>query len=83
LKNITLLRFIDKTLRTKSDHAINEEFFLDILDEHFSESEARRQFDTVLNWGRYAEIFDYDSPSGRLILTGNTAESTNETSLQP
>ena len=32
-----------------------------MLDEHFSEDEAERQLDTALNWGRYAEIFDYDS----------------------
>ena len=26
-----------------------------------------RQFQTVLNWGRYAEIFDYDSENHRLF----------------
>jgi len=28
---------------------------------------VERQFQTVLNWGRYAEIFDYDSENGRLF----------------
>ena len=68
LKNITLLRFMDTTLRTKSDHTIPDEFFHDILDEHFSEKETERQMETALNWGRYAEIFDYDSDTGRLHL---------------
>jgi len=67
LKHIAILRLIENTLHAKRDHAIGEEFFRDILDEHFSADEVGRQFDTVLNWGRYAEIFDYDSETGRLF----------------
>jgi NitT/TauT family transport system ATP-binding protein len=67
LKNVAILRLIENTLHAKRDHAIGEEFFRDILDEHFSRDEVERQFDTVLNWGRYAEIFDYDSETGRLF----------------
>ncbi len=67
LKNVAILRLIENTLHAKRDHAIGEEFFRDILDEHFSSDEVERQFDTVLNWGRYAEIFDYDSETGRLF----------------
>jgi len=67
LNNIAILRLIENTLHAKRDHAIGEEFFRDILDEHFSADEVERQFDTILNWGRYAEIFDYDSETGRLF----------------
>jgi NitT/TauT family transport system ATP-binding protein len=67
LKNIAILRLIENTLHAKRDHAIGEEFFRDILDEHFSSDEVERQFQTALNWGRYAEIFDYDSETGRLF----------------
>jgi len=67
LKNVAILRLIENTLHAKRDHAIGEEFFRDILDEHFSEDEVERQFQTALNWGRYAEIFDYDSENGRLF----------------
>jgi NitT/TauT family transport system ATP-binding protein len=67
LKNVAILRLIDNTLQAKRDHAIGEEFFRDILDEHFSRDEVERQFDTVLNWGRYGEVFDYDSENGRLF----------------
>jgi NitT/TauT family transport system ATP-binding protein len=66
LKNIAILRLIENTLHAKRDHAIGEEFFRDILDEHFSPEEVERQFDTALNWGRYGEIFNYDSATGRL-----------------
>src|SRR5271169_436768 len=66
LKNVAILRLIENTLHAKRDHAIGEEFFRDILDEHFSADEVERQFETILNWGRYAEIFNYDSETGRL-----------------
>ena len=67
LKNVAILRLIENTLHAKRDQAIGEEFFRDILDEHFSTEEVERQFDTALNWGRYGEIFDYDSATGRLF----------------
>ncbi len=69
LEHVTILKQIDSILKRKSDHAINDEFFHDILDEHFSEEEMQRQFDTAMNWGRYGELFDYDRESGRLVQT--------------
>jgi len=53
----------------RQESGMSDEFFRDILDEHFSEDEMQRQFDTAVNWGRYAEIFDYDRESGRLTQT--------------
>ncbi len=58
---MTILQCIESVLSAKSDHSIPEEFFHDILDEHFSQDEVERQFETVMNWGRYAEIFDHDA----------------------
>lgn len=69
LEHVTILKQIDSILKRKSDHSINDEFFHDILDEHFSQEEVQRQFDTAMNWGRYAEIFDYDRGSGKLVQT--------------
>jgi NitT/TauT family transport system ATP-binding protein len=69
LAHVTILKQIDSILRRKSDHSMSDEFFHDILDEHFAEDEVRRQFDTAMNWGRYAELFDYDRETGRLLLT--------------
>jgi NitT/TauT family transport system ATP-binding protein len=69
LDHVTILKQIDSILKRKSDHSIADEFFHDILDEHFAEDEVQRQFETAMNWGRYAEIFDYDRENGRLIQT--------------
>jgi NitT/TauT family transport system ATP-binding protein len=67
LEHVTILKQIDSILKKKSDHSISDEFFRDILDDHFSDEEVQRQFDTAVNWGRYAEIFDYDRESGKLV----------------
>jgi NitT/TauT family transport system ATP-binding protein len=69
LERVPLLRQIHSALRAKSDHALPAEFFRDILDEHFSADEVPRQMETAIDWGRYAEIFDYDSQSERLLGT--------------
>ncbi len=74
LEHVTILKQIDSILKRKSDHSIADEFFHDILDEHFAEDEVQRQFETALNWGRYAEIFDYDRTSGKLVQTEVAAE---------
>ena len=55
-----------EALRQKSDGRIGKEFLLDILDEHFSASEAEQQFQTVVDWGRYAQLFEYDADEERL-----------------
>jgi NitT/TauT family transport system ATP-binding protein len=68
LSNVTLIQQIRNALERKSDRAVPLEFFRDILDEHLPEEEAQRQIETVLNWGRYAEIFTYDSATDRLLL---------------
>jgi len=69
MSHVPLLRQIEHALRMKSDRALPDEFFYDILEEHFSEDEAERQLNTALHWGRYAEIFDYDADEGKLFLT--------------
>jgi NitT/TauT family transport system ATP-binding protein len=69
LEHVTILKQIDSILRRKADHSIADEFFHDILDEHFSEDEVQCQFETAMNWGRYAEIFDYDREKNLLVQT--------------
>jgi NitT/TauT family transport system ATP-binding protein len=68
LSHVTLIQQIRNALERKSDRAVPLEFFRDILDEHLSQEDVQRQIDTALNWGRYAEIFTYDSETGRLLL---------------
>jgi NitT/TauT family transport system ATP-binding protein len=80
LEHVLLLRQITRALDSKSDHTVPEEFFLDMLDEQFSAEETQRQLETAINWGRYAEIFDFDAGRRRFMLpeTEETAVSLGE-----
>jgi NitT/TauT family transport system ATP-binding protein len=69
LAHVPLLQRMNSALRAKADGTMPAEFFHDVLDEHFSDDEARRQLDTAIQWGRYAELFDYDSVTDRLSRT--------------
>jgi len=68
LEHILLLRQIRRALEAKSDHTVPEEFFLDMLDEQFSEDESARQMETAITWGRYAELFDFDAGRRRFVM---------------
>jgi NitT/TauT family transport system ATP-binding protein len=79
LSRILLFQQIQKILEQKADHSIPLELFRDILDEHHPEAEIQRQLDTVLSWGRYCELFNYDSEKERLYLP-SAAETETEDS---
>lgn len=68
LGNVLLLRQIRRALESKSDHTVPEEFFLDMIDEQFSDEESHRQMETAINWGRYAELFDFDAARRRFVM---------------
>jgi len=68
LSHVTLIQQIRNALERKSDRAVPVEFFRDVLDQHFSQEDVGLQLETALNWGRYAEIFTYDSQTDRLLL---------------
>ena len=67
MENVLLLRQIVRAIESKSDRSVPEEFFHDVLDEQFSEEETLRQLETAINWGRYAELFDFDASRRRFI----------------
>ncbi len=67
VSNVLLLRQIVRALEAKSDGSVPDEFFHDMLDEQFSEEETVRQLETAINWGRYAELFDFDGNRHRFV----------------
>jgi NitT/TauT family transport system ATP-binding protein len=68
LAHVTLLQQMHSALVRKSDHTLPLEFFHDILQQYFSDDEVERQVETALNWGRYGDLFTYDSGNDRLVL---------------
>ncbi len=72
--NVPFAQTIYQTLLGKSNHSMRADFFLDILDESYPNTEALRQFETVVDWGRYAELFEYDAAEEMLYLPTNGRE---------
>ncbi|OUL26887.1 nitrate ABC transporter ATP-binding protein [Nostoc sp. T09] len=68
LTHIRLVQQIFRLLEAKRNQRIPEELVLDILENNFSPEEAQRQLNTAIEWGRYAEIYGYDEPSGQIFL---------------
>lgn len=58
-----LVRTICKALTGSADGTLRAGFFLDLLQRGFSADDARRQLDIAIDWGRYGELYDYDSLS--------------------
>lgn len=67
-KYVPLARYIYDQLIRHPRHRALEENFLSLLEDYLSESEAERVLSTVIEWGRYAELFAYDYSSGVLSL---------------
>lgn len=67
-KYVPLARYINDQLIRHPRHRALEENFLSLLEDYLSESEAERVLRTVIEWGRYAELFAYDYNSGVLSL---------------
>jgi len=63
-----LIGAIVKALRATGDGSLREGFFLDLLRRGFSADEARHQLEVAIDWGRYAELFEYDTERGELVL---------------
>jgi NitT/TauT family transport system ATP-binding protein len=66
LKNVPFMQTVIEAIRHKKDRRVSKEFLVDILDEHFSASESENQFQTLVYWGRYAQLFEYDADEERL-----------------
>ena len=72
LNKIPLAKFIFEQIKAKSNRKtfgkVDEDEILEPLCEHFTEQEAERILNTVIGWGRYAELFNYDYNSEKLTL---------------
>jgi len=68
LERVPVMSSILHTLQQKADGGLRADFFLDIWDDYFPTEEAERQLATAVDWGRYGELFEFDSGDGRLSL---------------
>jgi NitT/TauT family transport system ATP-binding protein len=68
LEAVPIARYIRRILDEKPGHRVSEERFLSKLEDYLSEQESERVLKTMIDWGRYAEIFAYDVKTGILSL---------------
>ena len=82
LEHVVLIRQITRSLEAKANHKLTDEFFHDLLDEHFTESETMLQIETAIQWGRYSELFDHDS-TGQIFLHARRDRAAVNSNVKP
>jgi len=68
LKNIPLVADIRAVLDERWNHRARAERFRDELEDHMSPDYARETLQTIIGWGRYAELFDFDEEADQFFL---------------
>ncbi|MEV6770138.1 nitrate/sulfonate/bicarbonate ABC transporter ATP-binding protein [Nocardia sp. NPDC051030] len=68
-----LVGAIDHALANAHNNQLRDGFFLDLLRRGFTEDAAQRQLRTAVDWGRYAELYEYDADER--LLTRHPFES--------
>jgi NitT/TauT family transport system ATP-binding protein len=61
-----LVRTICRALGSSADGNLRAGFFLDLLHRGFGPEDAQQQLDTAIGWGRYAELYDYDTDTDQI-----------------
>ncbi len=77
LRHVPFVERILWVLQSKRNSQMPREFFLEILQKSLGKEEADIQLDSLITWGRYAELFAYDEDSKLLYL--EETESPEET----
>jgi NitT/TauT family transport system ATP-binding protein len=68
LDHIPVAVYVRETLEKSEDHTMHESDLLSVLQDNLSEVASRRVLRTIVDWGRYAELFAYNVNSGVLSL---------------
>src|SRR4030088_2972317 len=68
LGHVPLIGHIRRILETRPDHRAPEERFVGELEDSMRTEDAEAVLATAIEWGRYAEVFEYDYNSGVLSL---------------
>jgi NitT/TauT family transport system ATP-binding protein len=55
-------------LTYSENHALDWDVIQTALELEFPKEEAEKQLDTLINWGRYAELLSYNDDKGLVYL---------------
>lgn len=75
-RRVPALQQVLKVLRAKKNGKAPREFFLALLEPGLGRDEADRRLDTIIDWGRYAELIAYDEESETISLDPGEAART-------
>ena len=76
LKRTTLFKTLLRALENAPDHRLTDEELGQIFS--FTSARADDAVQNIVNWGRYAELFDYDAPSERFFIPEETPQPAEE-----
>jgi len=68
LANVLLARRIRAELEKAEDSRVGREVILEFLGSSFAPDESERQVLAIVDWARYAELFDYDPDTDQFFL---------------
>jgi len=68
LASVLLARRIRSELQSSQDFRVGREVILEFLGSSFTPDESERQVLAIVDWARYAELFDYDPDSDQFFL---------------
>jgi len=68
IANVALVNRILAELDDQEDHRVGRERILEFLENSFTGVEAERQLAAVIDWARYAELFDYDPDADEFFI---------------
>lgn len=67
VRAVPLLQTIAGKLAASDGGQVPREEVREELEGHFSRKRSERQIDTAIDWGRYAELFDYDADAQHFV----------------
>ncbi|AGK95315.1 ABC transporter ATP-binding protein [Clostridium pasteurianum] len=68
IMNISTFKVIVKVLNTKRNKKMKEEFFKELFSQHLGEHYIEKKMSAIIDWGRYAELFNYDHDTEELYI---------------
>ena len=68
LKKLSLFAYFIRLLRGQEDRSLPKEVVLEHLAMLLPNESPQKQFSTVVNWGRYGELFGYNKDEDRFYL---------------
>ena len=68
LKKLSLFAYFIRLLKGQPDHSLPKEILLEHLAMLLPNEPPQKLFNTIVNWGRYAELFGYNKDEDRFYL---------------